>query len=359
MKKHIIRIVIILGILLLIVGGYLFYVFKSFDRVPDRLYLDTATTGSYSYFQDNEVINTGKAYNFLTYNIGFGAYTPDYSFFMDGGKYSWALSEEGLMANMCEITELINNSGADFIMLQEVDVDGTRTYHLNELELLNTLVKGYYYNYGTAYDSPFLFYPFWQPHGANKAVQVTYSKAPISESVRRSLPISESISRVIDYDRCYIVSKIPCANEKKLVLYNVHLSAYTDDESLKEAQLSMLFEDMENEYRLGNYVICGGDFNQNLKTDDWENVPNWARPFPKEMIPEGFSLAIEFADPKNIEHNSCRDANEPYNPDTTYTVTPDGFIVSDNVRVNFYSNTNSSYKYSDHDPVFMQVFLKD
>ncbi len=61
---------------------------------------------------------------------------------------------------------------------------------------------------------------------------------------------------------------------------------------------------------------------------------------------------------RSIVHNSCRNANEPYNEQTTYTVTLDGFIVSDNVTVNYYSHMDWGYEFSDHDPVIMQFMLE-
>ena len=57
-------------------------------------------------------------------------------------------------------------------------------------------------------------------------------------------------------------------------------------------------------------------------------------------------------------HNTCRNANEPYNEETTYTVTLDGFIVSDNVIVESYRHVDCGYEYSDHDPVVMQFGLE-
>lgn len=359
--KRFLRFLLVLFVFIL-VGAvvYVAYIYFSYSRIEDNKNLEIQTTGSYSYFEDDEAINSGRAYNILTYNIGFGAYTDDYSFFMDGGKSSWASSEEGLMSNICEIANVINLSGADFILLQEVDLDGTRTYHVNEMELINQFIKGYYLTDAICFDSKFLMYPILEPHGKNTSAQVTYSSFPISSSVRRSLPIADGFTKVFDYDRCYIKTVIPTAKEKNLVIYNVHLSAYTDDLELKKAQINMLLTDMEEEYKKGNYVICGGDFNQNLRDEDDDGmVPSWAGRFPREMLPKGFSMAIDYADAEYISHNTCRNADEPYNPDTTFSVTADGFIVSNNVRVNFYNNTDWGYRFSDHDPVLMQFFLKD
>ena len=45
-------------------------------------------------------------------------------------------------------------------------------------------------------------------------------------------------------------------------------------------------------------------------------------------------------------------------PDVTYTVTLDGFIISDNLECLSYENINSGYSYSDHDPVYLKFKLK-
>ncbi len=358
-KKKIKRIIIVILILLVLaVGGYFTYFLSSYQRIPNNEYLETQITGAYSYFDDNKVVNTGDYYNIITYNIGYGANTNDYSFFMDGGKYSRAKSEDGLLANLCAITDVIYNSGASFFLLQEVDLDGTRTFNVNEREVLNDLIKGFYFNEAVCYDSPYIFYPIFDPIGKNKSAMLTYSTSRIAEGMRVSLPVSEGFNKYMDYDRCYTVSKIPTANEKMLVLYNVHLSAYSDV-SVRDAQLDMLFRDMENNYKMGNYVICGGDFNMNLRDEELETDLTWCQRFPREKLPKGFEMGIDYGTDFSISHNSCRNTNEPYNEDTTFTVTTDGFIVSDNVMVHYYNNMNCHYEFSDHDPVLLQIYLKE
>ena len=253
--------------------------------------------------------------------------------------------------------DIVNTVNPDFVLMQEVDIDGTRSYHVNELELMNQFVTGYYYTFAENYDSPFLFFPPWEPHGANQAGIVTYSRSEITDTMRRSLPISQSFSRFLDLDRCYSISRIPLENGKSLCLYNVHLSAYGADASVRDGQLAMLYEDMKADYKEGNYIICGGDFNHNMKQTVIENTDEWAQPFPRESLPEGFRLAIDSAKAEDIEHNSCRDAGEPYQEGQTQTYTLDGFIVSDNVGVNYYTNMDWRYELSDHDPVLMQFML--
>ena len=264
MKKWIKRIALLLMVLLVAVAVYAGYVLTNYYRSPDKLTLEVKRNGENFYFEDDTVYKTGEYYWAMTYNIGFGAYQSDFSFFMDGGKASWAKDEESVIATVSGIGEMITTANPDFVFLQEVDIDGTRSYHVNQLELLNHFVKGYYFTFAQNYDSPFLFFPPWEPHGANQSGLVTYSKAEIADCMRRSLPISETFSKFVDLDRCYSVSRVPLENGKSLCLYNVHLSAYSTDE-IRHAQLSMLYEDMQTDYKNGNYVICGGDFNHNLK----------------------------------------------------------------------------------------------
>ena len=56
--------------------------------------------------------------------------------------------------------------------------------------------------------------------------------------------------------------------------------------------------------------------------------------------------------------DSARNADMEYIPGETYTVTLDGFIVSDNIECLKYENINTGYSYSDHDPVYVQFQLK-
>lgn len=348
-----------MAVILVLVGGYCAYVLIAYERLPDKLTLEVNRSGSEEDFIGDFQVRTGEEYLVMTYNIGFGAYTKDYSFFMDGGKSSWAKDEDSVLHSVSAMGTMVSDVNPDFILLQEVDRDGTRSYHIDELEILNQFIKGYYYDFAQNYDSPFLFFPPWEPHGANVAGMVTYSRGEIVETIRRSFPISDSLSKFVDLDRCYSISRIPMENGKFLCIYNVHLSAYGSNDEIREGQLSMLFEDMETDYQQGNYVICGGDYNHNVREETVENAPEWAYLFPREKIPQGFRMALDDAkSPQDIAHDSCRTADAPYKEGETFTVTLDGFMVSDNVTVNEYRNMDCGYEYSDHDPVIMRFVLR-
>lgn len=83
-------------------------------------------------------------------------------------------------------------------------------------------------------------------------------------------------------------------NGRELVLYNLHLSAYTSDGTIATAQLEMLCADMLAEYENGNYCVAGGDFNKDLLGNSAEifgvaggENDTWAQPIPEGTIPDG------------------------------------------------------------------------
>ena len=218
-----------------------------------------------------------------------------------------------------------------------------------------------YWTFAINYDSPYLFYPILEPHGASKAGLQTFSNYAITSALRRSLPIQTDIAKVLDLDRCYCVNRLPATNGKELILINLHLSAYTTDPTIADQQLAMLYDDMVKEYEAGNYVICGGDFNKDLLGNSPEifgvsgEAYSWAQPLPTEDIPDGFRL-IAPLDPNNPVP-SCRNADAPWDPQTNFQVTLDGFLVSDNVTVLTNRVVDTQFAYSDHNPVQMEFCL--
>lgn len=345
--------------------AYVIYVFAAYYRVEDYQTLDVVRTTCESPVPMEDAAETDVTYRIASANVGFGAYSSDYSFFMDGGKESRARSAEAAVENIRGEASLVKDLSPDFALFQEVDLDGTRSWHVSEDVYLRDVMDGREFDevYAQNYDSPYLFYPFLSPHGANRAGIITYSTFPISSAMRRSLPIEQGFMKLVDLDRCYSVSRIPMANGKEFVLYNLHLSAYTSDGTIATEQLQMLCADLLAEYESGNYCVAGGDFNKDLLGASGEifgvaggENDTWAQPIPEGTIPAGLSLVAPF-DPAHPVA-SCRTANEPYNEETTFRVTVDGFLVSDNVEAVSAAVVDAGYRYSDHNPVYMDFLLK-
>ena len=337
-----------------IVFLYIAYVFISYHRLDDKLALEV---GNPKY----GCVKTGTAYTVVSWNIGFGAYEKDYSFFMDGGTESWAKSKNALEANLDKIMKELSSQNADFYFIQEVDTDSTRSYHVNQAKYLEKALKGYSFTFAENWDSPFLMYPLTQPHGKSVAGIMTFSGKGITEAVRRSLPIEDGVMKLVDLDRCYSISRVPVKDGGELVLFNLHLSAYTSDGKIAIEQLKMLLGDMQAEYEKGNYCIAGGDFNKDVVGGGSElfgvtgSPYNWAQPIPAETF-EGYDISlIGPYDPSNPVP-SCRNADAPYWKGQ-YQVTVDGFMVSANVKVLESRVIDTGFDYSNHNPVCMKFEL--
>ena len=341
---------------LLIAVSYLCYVVFSYSRIEDNMVIDTIN------INENSAVKVGESYTALTQNIGFGAYTADFTFFMDGGKESWAKSEQSVKDCINAAADKVESFNPDFILFQEIDFDSTRSFHIDQKQILIDKFNEYNNSFAVNYHSAFLFYPFNQPHGASNSGILTLSKYNITSALRRSLPISESFSKFLDLDRCYSVSRVPVENGKELVIYNVHLSAYGSNDEIRTAQMTMLFNDMKAEYEKGNYCLCGGDFNHDFTGDSTQKLNGgqnvdfgWAQPFPDDLLPECINKCDYYSDDTLIP--TCRNCDIPYE-EGNFTIIVDGFLVTENVEAVLVKNIKTDFVYSDHNPVYLEFILK-
>ena len=356
MKRVLKALAILLAALIVVAGGYVAYVFIDYHRLPDNVEIARNDT--------DETLASDRPYSIMTWNVGFGAYSSDYGFFMDGGTESRARSKQAVYDNLGHCLSVMQAEAPDFLLIQELDTDSTRSYHVDEAALtLETLgVDGARAAFAQNYDSPYLFYPVTRPHGASRSGILTVSPVAIERASRRSLPVETGFMKLLDLDRCYSVSCLNTDDGKQLCLYNLHLSAYTSDGSIATEQLQMLTEDMRAEYERGNYCVAGGDFNKDLLGNSGEifgvsgEAYTWAQPLEEGIIPEGLSLvsSLDPADPVP----SCRNADGTYVPGQSFVLTVDGFIVSDNVEVQACRVIDDGFACSDHNPVKMTFTLK-
>ncbi len=353
MKKALKIVALILAAVILVVGVYFAYVFIAFHRL-----------GSGPITPEGEAAKRAdkEEYSIVSYNIGFGAYEPDYGFFMDGGSESWAWSEERLDTNMKKIASFLKERGADFYLVQEVDIDSTRTYHVDERVYLTDALTGTSRTFAQNYDSPFLFYPIIHPHGSSKSGLMTFSNYEIKSAERVELPIETGLSKLLDLDRCYSKNRIETDKGHDLVLYDFHLSAYTTDGTIATEQLKLLLEDIEAEYKAGNYCVAGGDFNKDILGDSSKYFGKsdieytWAQPIPEGTL-DGYDVTLVAALDEAHPVPTTRNADGPYH-EGQYVVEIDGFLVSANVEVTSSAVIDTGFAYSDHNPVTMTFKLK-
>jgi len=352
-------IISIVLVIVLVVVGYFAYLMISYSRLEDNLKIDPQGETAL------KTVRVGETYTIVTQNLGFGAYEQDYTFFMDGGKESWARSEDAVKKNIGDGAAKVKENNPDFVLFQEVDFDSTRSYHIDESKLLIDAFPGYMYTTAVNYHSAFLMYPFGQPHGSSNSELMTVSRYEVKSGIRRSFPISNGLSKFLDLDRCYSKSYVDVENGKQLVLYNVHSSAYGGSDEIRNAQMTMLFNDIAEEYKKGNYCVCGGDFNHDFTTNSKlllngqdDDKYGWAQPFPVNLLPADSITQCTNYTTSNGDKPwpTCRNCDLPYE-EGNFTIIVDGFLVTKNVSYTTLENQYTAFTYSDHCPVMMQFTL--
>ena len=137
MRKILKFLMSLISFILIIAVVYVCYVFFSYSRIEDNKMLTVSGSGS------EETLKSGKEYTVATRNLGFGAYTADFTFFMDGGKQSWAASAESVKNCIENATKETVACDPDFILFQEVDTNSTRSYHIDERHMITSALSEY------------------------------------------------------------------------------------------------------------------------------------------------------------------------------------------------------------------------
>lgn len=357
--------VILVGLLTLVIFiiGYIGYMQIKYYRIEDNLALETNNNKT-------EILKIDKDYTATTFNIGFGAYDQDYSFFMDKGimedgtevvgLYSRARSKDNAQKNTNGAIEAIKELSPDFALLQEVDVEATRSYNINQKESFEKALPNHSSTFALNFHAPYMIYPFNEPHGSVEAGLLTMSKYLVSSATRISYPVDNSFfTKFFDLDRCFTITRYPVENKKELVLINNHMSAYDKGGKIRALQLELLNKTMEEEYKKGNYVIVGGDFNHALDNTvdvfkSEQKIPEWVFQLKDEDLAKGMRI-VNASNNTNVP--TCRSSDIPYEKGVNYTSVLDGFIVSDNVIATA-ENIDEDFMYSDHNPVKLTFKLK-
>lgn len=342
---------IILAVILVLVIGLI-----AFLSITEYKPADRESVQYYELGSGLPAIGTGSTVTLYTWNLGYAGLGEESDFFMDGGKMVDPPSQETVEKNLDGILEFIDSQDADAWLLQEVDVNSSRTDHINQFDILRknrNCSSAFAYNY----KCPFVPIPV-PPLGRIEGGIATLSTAQMSQNMERiSLPCPFSWPiRAAQIKRCLLVTRLPLENsDKELVLVNLHLEAYDDGEG-KIAQTNLLLQVLQEEYAKGNYVVAGGDFNQSfpgvLDVYPIQDPEKWTPGILEDsLLPEGWQFAYDIAAP------SCRLLDQPYS-DACQLYVIDGFILSPNVTLTSVQTVDMDFKYSDHNPVCLQICLE-
>jgi len=302
------------------------------------------------------ILKESLSISFLTWNIGYAGLDKDMDFFYDGGT-KVRTQENNCRKNLAEIENFLKkNDSVDFIILQEVDIKSKRSYKIDEYKSISEKLTGYNSFFAKNYDVFFVPSPLSNPMGKVISGIATYSKYTPESSTRYSLPGDFGFPTQLFYlDRCFMVSRYKLMNGKELVLINTHNEAF-DEGDIRKAQMEVLKGFIIKEYKSGNYIIAGGDWNQcppDFKPSFRGNQVNTSQMvMESDYLPTDWKSVFDPATPSN------RSVVAAYDPTTTTTTVIDFFVLSPNIEAVSVKCHNLDFANSDHNPVIMQAKLK-
>jgi len=305
-------------------------------------------------------LSTDEEYTALIFNLGYGGLDKKQEFFMDGGTSSRGESETIVFENIQAMISFLNNEDPDFMLLQEVDIRSSRSYDINQYELLQNRFQSYASAFAYNYQAIWVPVPILNPMGYAKSGLVTLSKYTMHHGLRRELTGQESWPVILaDLDRILLETRIPVDNSRDVVLINLHLSAYDEGGILRKKQVEDLLKLINEVYTQNEYVILGGDWNQLLSTvqledpDFLEKWPEWLVPIAESLGDTGYQWGVD----ETVM--TVRDLGTPYIPGETFETVIDGFLVSPNIKIIEVIGHNLGFEHSDHNPVTLKFQLID
>ena len=343
---------IIIGLILAIVAAPTLFLIWTYARD----YRPDAPEDLPPVSQVKKISELPDTLSLLTWNIGYAGLGKEMDFFYDGGSRA-RCSEEETRKNLDEILRMLQNlPPQDFILLQEVDADSRRSYHINEVDRISQAFPDHIGYFCKNYDVDFVPVPVQAPMGKVLSGLLTLSVYPPSASERIPLQGTFGFPTFLFMpDRCFHLMRFPFRG-RSLVIIHTHNTAF-DDGSQRKAQMAQLRSLALEEYRNGNYVVMGGDFNLNPHGFDAAHIAQPDTAFAVEVpsgwvqFPEGWQFHFDPAVPTN------RNVDQPYVPGKTPVTVLDFFITSPNIDCIHHKTYATGFAHSDHQPVGIQIRL--
>jgi endonuclease/exonuclease/phosphatase family metal-dependent hydrolase len=303
----------------------------------------------------------GQSLELYSWNIGYAALDAGQDFIMDGGNGVRPSSLSVVENNIWAIQSFLASQAADFVFLQEVDVNSRRSYGVDQVDYFTGSWQGSS-AFALNYFCKFVPYPFPRFLGRMESGLLTLNTFYVGAQAERvALPTAFTWpTRIAQLKRCLLVERLPVEDgDKELVLVNLHLEAYDSGEG-KDAQMKVLADFLKSEYAKGNYCVAGGDFNANFPGAEANFplanteyfVPGTIEP---DMLGEFWTAAADIAVPSarllDKPHDGVREDRQFY--------VIDGFLVSPNIRVDSVKTIDLDFRNSDHNPVILTFTLLD
>ena len=301
-------------------------------------------------------LSSVKNFSILSWNLGYAGLGKEMDFFYEGGtkvrpKQEWNTKYlDGITSFV------VGNDSIDFMLFQEIDRNAKRSYQVDQFARMQEKLPGFTGVFATNYKAAYVPVPWSEPMGKVWGGMATYSKYSPAAAVRLATPGSYSWpTRLFMLKRCLVKTIFPLDNGKQLVIYNVHNSAFDDASDLRAAELEFIRNELVSEYKAGNFVIAGGDWNQNPPSLDITRIEKYVSkelwPIPPEYFPKGWQWVYDPAHPTN------RDVDQAFDPEKTSCTIIDFFLLSPNIEKLDIKTMDLEFLNSDHLPIMMTFKL--
>ncbi len=336
-------------VVVLVFAGFLLFITLS-DYKPEPIEILVEKTDVPVIEQDT--------FKLINWNVGYAGLGSEMDFFYDEGTKVRPTKELGRKYLDGIKAFVTANDTVDFWMLQEVDVKAKRSHRMNEVAEIKEAKSESFGVFAKNYDVPFVPVPVYEPMGCVEGGLMIFSEYSPSEALRYAYPlIADWPDKLFLLDRCFVLNRYPLQSGNDLVVINTHNSAYVYDSALRVHELQILKKVMLTEYNKGNYVIAGGDWNQNPPAYQPGGSYNGHKFFKSEVqmnvdfMPEGWIWAYDNSAPTNRQNYQAFVKGE------NGTTCLDYYLTSPNVEVLETRVIDLNFENSDHNPVYLKIAL--
>ncbi|MEO1591429.1 MAG: endonuclease/exonuclease/phosphatase family protein [Cyanobacteria bacterium J06632_22] len=285
------------------------------------IFYNWATAGSYPTGRYAEVLRYGEprtepekdTFTVVSYNIGY----------LSGLTNNVAVerSADLFEANLQQAVQAMQGLDADFIALQEIDLDSKRSFQTNQVEALAKALAMPVGAVTINWDKNYVPFPYWPPaahFGRVLSGQAVLSRYPVAKNDR--IVLEKVASQPFYYNAVYLdrlaqVTEIRIGN-RPVILINLHLEAFDNPTRLAQTQV---VKDLAERYAQDYPVLLVGDFNSAV------NRPEEGEPRTIELLLESalFAGAIapeQYSDPSQATYPTDQPEHKLdyifYTPDT-------------------------------------------
>ncbi len=294
-----------------------------------------------------ELPGATKKLRVVTWNIGYAGLGRDADLIVDNGTSLRALSAAEITKAARAIADWLVADGSDVVCLQEVPNAGFLTRKVPVRDVIDTALKdrarAFWSDMRSVIAPPLLRVD----HG-----MAVFARRQMQDCAAVALPADDTyLLALLKKHYGTVISRYPIPESgQEWVVFNVHLSAFDEAGHARRKQLNTLIGLAEQAYRDGHFVVIGGDWNMRLTVTDFAHEADpekllWVSDFPKEMLPEGWQIALDATTP------TVRSLNSAYVPGKNYVTIVDGFVVSPNVAIDTVKTADLGFAWSDHQPV--------